>query len=231
MPFMNAWKTIATVAVLAVVLTIDPPCDTCLYDKGKGAPEVTAVEPSIANMELLPPVEGRPLYPFTKSESLKCERWRKGSQDYPYFGAPRDGNRRRHAGIDIYPEYGAGTPVKAIRDGTVLKTGAFYVRANREITYGVLIDHVDFIANYAELVRPIISAGERVKRGQTIGRISGTKQLHFELYSQGTIDWLKWYGQRPINLLDPTPMMLRVYDMYERKTMTQGSANSRKEFR
>lgn len=65
------------------------------------------------------------------------------------------------------------------------------------------------INNYAELKPPKVKVGDYLDQGQLIGYISGTKQLHFELYSPGTSDWISgWYGSRPANLMDPTEMML-----------------------
>lgn len=46
-----------------------------------------------------------------------------------------------------------------------------------------------------------------------IGHISGTKQLHFEMYTTGTTEWVWWYGEQPANLLDPTGMMLELYGL------------------
>ncbi len=162
--------------------------------------------------DLSAPMDGTLRYPFIKETSASCGRWGKKSQDYPYFGAPRNRNKRSHAGIDIYPAGGAGTIVKAMKSGSVLKVAPFYVRANGEVTYGVLVDHGDFIANYAELDRPDVTVLSRLEKGQAIGRVSGTSQLHFEIYTAGTLDWTRgWYGQRPINLLDPTAMMREFY--------------------
>lgn len=164
--------------------------------------------------ELVPPLDGPPLYPFTKDPSIACGQWPAGSQDYPYFGAARDNNSRIHAGIDVYPPAGEGAPTKAMKDGTVLKVAPFYTRYTGEVTYGVLVDHGDFVANYAELQPPTIKAGDGVKQGDLLGYIGGTRQLHFEKYTPGTTDWISgWYGKKPVNLLDATGMMLRVYDI------------------
>ena len=162
--------------------------------------------------ELSAPMAGQLKYPFVKETSVRCGHWSKKSQDYPYFGAPRNINKRSHAGIDLYPTGGAGTIVKAMKSGSVIKVASFYVRANGEVTYGVLVDHGDFIANYAELDRPDVIVSSQLEKGQTIGRVSGTGQLHFELYAAGTLNWTRgWYGLRPGNLLDPTAMMLEFY--------------------
>jgi len=161
--------------------------------------------------ETASPFDGALKYPFTKRGSQECGRWRSGSQDYPYFGAPRDGNTRRHAGIDLYPVKGAGTPIKAIQDGRVIRIAPFYQRRNGEVTYAVLIDHGEYVANYAELRKPALSAGAIVRKKQTIGFLSGTEQLHFELYSPGTEQWLSWNEIMPPNLIDPTDMMRRAF--------------------
>lgn len=164
--------------------------------------------------DIAPPFDGSLKYPFTKNEAVRCGRWRSRSQDYPYFGAPRDGNTRKHAGIDLYPMKGADTPIKAIRDGKVIKVAPFYTRYNGEITYAVLIDHDEFVVNYAELRKPSLSPGMVVKQKQVIGVVSGTRQLHFEIYRSGTTNWLSWYGNRmPPNLIDPTDMMIKVFSI------------------
>jgi murein DD-endopeptidase MepM/ murein hydrolase activator NlpD len=161
--------------------------------------------------EMASPFDSALKYPFTKRDSLKSGRWRSRSQDYPYFGAPRGRNGRRHAGIDLYPVTGAGTAVKAIQDGTVIKIGPFYRRRNGEITYAMLIDHKEYVANYAELTKPTLVTGAAVKKEQIIGFLSGTQQLHFGLHPPGTTDWLSWYGKIPPNLIDPTDIMTKMF--------------------
>ena len=153
-------------------------------------------------------MDAKPLYPYTKAESIACGHWGAGSTDYPYFGAPREGSRL-HAGIDVYPTTGVGTPVKALKAGRVIKVALFYTRADGEKTYGVLVDHGGFVANYAEL-RPAVKAGDTIGQGAVLGTVSGTKQLHFELYTAGTTNWLSWYGAQPANLVDPTNTMLNL---------------------
>ncbi|HEY5493615.1 MAG TPA: M23 family metallopeptidase, partial [Candidatus Anoxymicrobiaceae bacterium] len=165
-----------------------------------------------ASGRMCAPVQGPLSYPFTADGSIACGHWPAGSTDYPYFGAPRAGTRL-HAGIDIYPAAGEGTPVRAVKDGTVIKTGPFYTRYTGEQTFGVLVDHGDFVANYGEVQPPEawVRPGARLLRGQVFARVSGTVQLHFEMYTPGTTSWSQWYGSQPANLLDPTPEMLEVY--------------------
>jgi murein DD-endopeptidase MepM/ murein hydrolase activator NlpD len=167
-----------------------------------------AEENILTTAKLSAPFESNSQYPFSKRESIECGRWGKNSQDYPYFGAPRDRNRRHHAGIDIYPPGGTGSPVKALADGVIMKISPFYTRANGEVTYGILVDHGDFVANYAELKKPVITVSSIIRKGEIIGRISGTKQLHFELYKKGTKDWVRWHEKQPDSLIDPTEIMI-----------------------
>lgn len=164
----------------------------------------------ISTSDLIFPTNESLKYPFTKNASLRCRRWKANSQDYPYFGAPRNRNSRKHAGIDIYPAGGEGTPVKAMKDGQVIKVAPFFTRSNGEKTYSVLIDHGDFVTNYAELKKPPIRVGQRIGQGDSIGSISGTGQLHLELYEAGTSDSVRWCGERPRHLLDPTSVMMGV---------------------
>lgn len=177
---------------------------------------VTSTEPVIVEramyyiQRLHPPLEGNPRYPFTRDESIACGHWSQNSLDYPYFGAPRSGGRL-HAGIDIYPAAGEGAPVRAMKDGTVIKVGLFYTRHTGEKTYAILIDHGDFVVNYAELRPPSLQAGDTVGQGNLLGYISGTKQLHFDMYRSGTTNWMFWYGSQPANLLDPTELILKMY--------------------
>jgi len=155
------------------------------------------------------PVDGKPVYPYTRDGSIACGKWSAGSDDYPFFGAPRSGGRL-HGAIDVYPPAGRGAPVKAIKDGTVVQViPAFYTRADGEVCYGILIDHGDFVAFYGEMASPAaLSVGQTVKTGQQIGTVSGTVQLHFEMYTPGTRARGNWYGSQPANLQDPTQFML-----------------------
>ena len=165
-------------------------------------------------LDITPPFDGFVKYPFTKNDAIKCGHWRSASQDYPYFGAPRDNDTRKHAGIDLYPVKGVGTPIKAIRDGKVIKVAPFYTRRNGEVTYAILVNHNAFVANYAELKKPSLSPGEIIKQKQIIGVVSGTNQLHFELYMTGTKNWMFWFGSNmPPNLIDPTDIMARIYSI------------------
>lgn len=98
---------------------------------------------------------------------------------------------RKHAGCDIYAA--AGTPIRAVENGTVLFTHAFYYRTDE-----VTVDHGGYIVRYGEVDPESINVkiGDKVKRGQVIANVgqlitpSGEKykqcMLHFEMYSSST---------------------------------------------
>jgi murein DD-endopeptidase MepM/ murein hydrolase activator NlpD len=86
---------------------------------------------------------------------------------------------RLHAGIDI--DSGSGAPIRAAKAGTV-------IMAAYNGGYGncVIIDHGGgFTTLYAHQSRMLVSSGESVSRGETIGYVGGTgnvtgPHLHFE---------------------------------------------------
>jgi murein DD-endopeptidase MepM/ murein hydrolase activator NlpD len=97
------------------------------------------------------------------------------------FGAPRDGGKRQHHGIDLFAS--TGTPVLAATSGVVVFKGwnelggrAVYVFGEGVLTYYAHLDSW----------RPGLHLGERVVRGTRLGAVgtsgnaSGTPpHLHF----------------------------------------------------
>ncbi len=114
-----------------------------------------------------------------------------------FFGAPRDGGRRRHHGVDIFAP--RGTPVLAATSGRV--------RGVRVTDLGgkvVWIDDVERDARtyYAHLDSQFVRNGQWVERGDTVGFVGNTgnarttpPHLHFGLYRRGPLD--------PYPFLDP----------------------------
>jgi murein DD-endopeptidase MepM/ murein hydrolase activator NlpD len=176
--------------------------------------------------KLYPPVDGELMLPFDSIGSVQCGHWCTGSTDYPYYGAPREGNRF-HGAVDIYTTGatatdGGGMTVRAIKSGTVIYViEHFYQRSSTgEVTKAILIDHGSFVACYCEIRgEPNVlgsslsyTAGATVNGGEIIGYVSGTKQLHFELYTRGTTRRANWYGlEPPESLLDPTLFVNLLY--------------------
>lgn len=92
---------------------------------------------------------------------------------------------RPHWGVDLAAP--AGTPVNASGDGVVLA-------AVRNPTYGLVVDvsHLDgaFITRYAHLSTIVVRAGQRVRRGEMVGRVGSTglsagDHLHYEVFVSG----------------------------------------------
>ena len=69
------------------------------------------------------------------------------------------------------------------------------------------------MADYGEVRPPQawVRPGAHLSRGQVFAEVSGTVQLHFEMYAPGTTSWSQWYGPKPANLIDPTPDLLELY--------------------
>ena len=105
-----------------------------------------------------------------------------------FWGAARDGGRRRHEGVDIFAP--RGTPVVAVQGGVVSRTGetplggkVVWLRGGRYAYY------------YAHLDSQLVSAGRRVQPGDTLGLVGNTgnaratpPHLHFGIYASGARD-------------------------------------------
>jgi hypothetical protein len=104
-----------------------------------------------------------------------------------FFGAERDAGRRSHHGIDIFAA--RGTPVLAAADGYVRSTSPNELGGNvvwlRDDVRGQTL-------YYAHLDRHAVSAGQRVRIGDTLGFVGNTgnarttrPHLHFAIYRRG----------------------------------------------
>ena len=103
-----------------------------------------------------------------------------------YFGAPRNGGSRSHAGVDLVPTNGPGTSVVAMTSGTVVAYYEFYAG-----TYALEVKNSDgTIARYCEITSNL-NVGATVARGEIIGKIvknaaDGAYMLHLEMYMNTT---------------------------------------------
>jgi hypothetical protein len=103
------------------------------------------------------------------------------------FGAPREGGRRRHEGVDIFAP--RGTPVLAASSGVVSR-----VRTTRLGGKVVWVRDAERSASeyYAHLDSQAVRSGQRVRVGDTLGFVGNTgnarttaTHLHFGLYRRG----------------------------------------------
>ena len=104
------------------------------------------------------------------------------------WGAPRDGGRRRHQGIDLLAP--AGTPVVAVASGRIIRLSnldrgrggiSLWLRDRRGTAYY-------YAHNHHNLVR----RGQRVRAGQLLARVGATgnakggpPHLHFQIHPGG----------------------------------------------
>jgi murein DD-endopeptidase MepM/ murein hydrolase activator NlpD len=91
---------------------------------------------------------------------------------------------RPHNGTDYAAP--TGTPVWAAGDGTVIEAG--YTRANGNYIFVKHGNHI--VTRYLHLSRKHVSRGDRVRQGQTIGRVGATglatgPHLHYEFLVHG----------------------------------------------
>lgn len=108
-----------------------------------------------------------------------------------YFGQhenPFNGLNYFHSGLDI-TTYQEGDPVIATSDGEIIKTG---YEASGYGNY-ILIKNENIYTLYAHLKDWSVKEGQKVKAGDTIGRIGNTgissgAHLHYGIYSPGPSD-------------------------------------------
>lgn len=103
------------------------------------------------------------------------------------FGAPRDGGRRSHQGIDLGAS--TGTPIHAVAAGTVFQSGWISDNAG----YGVEIRSAyGVVSKYFHMSRIAAHNGQTVTSGQVIGYVGATgdakgAHLHFEIWVNGKL--------------------------------------------
>lgn len=107
-----------------------------------------------------------------------------------FFGAPRDGGRRRHHGVDIFAA--RGTPVVATAPGYV--TRVQNTRIGGKVVW-VRDRRRNQVYYYAHLDNQSAQRNQRVMPGDTLGTVGNTgnarttpPHLHFGIYSNGPVD-------------------------------------------
>ncbi len=116
------------------------------------------------------------------------------------FGASRDAGRRSHHGVDLFAP--RGTPVVAAAPGIVRRVGETDLGGN---VVWLLDTRREQSIYYAHLDRQLVSAGDIVQVGDTLGLVGNTgnarrtpPHLHFGIYrrGQGPVDPLPFIDTR-----------------------------------
>ena len=110
------------------------------------------------------------------------------------FGAPRDGGRRDHHGVDIFAP--RGTPALASTAGVVRRVET--TNLGGKVVW--LRDADGYAIYYAHLDRQLVTEGQSVTIGDTLGFVGNTgnartspPHLHFGVYSRGEGPVDPWY--------------------------------------
>lgn len=108
------------------------------------------------------------------------------------FGASREGGRRSHKGVDIFAP--RGTPALAAATGRVTRVDTTRLGGN---VVWLREDRSRHSLYYAHLDKPLVSEGQRVEPGDTVGLVGNTgnarttpPHLHFGIYKrrEGALD-------------------------------------------
>lgn len=109
-----------------------------------------------------------------------------------FWGNERDGGKRTHEGIDIFAK--KGTPVVAVSDGTISRTGNMGLGGKQVWQRTSLMGNSIY---YAHLDSISVASGANVKIGDTLGFVGNTgnakftpPHLHFGIYKgyQGAVN-------------------------------------------
>jgi murein DD-endopeptidase MepM/ murein hydrolase activator NlpD len=118
------------------------------------------------------------------------------SHGYGWRKDPWTEEREFHRGMDIVAD--AGTPIEATGDGVIS-------RATRKSDYGKTIDishGYGYVSRYAHLSELLVRPGQKVRRGDVIGRVGTTGRstgphLHYEVFRDDRrVNPWKFLGQK-----------------------------------
>jgi murein DD-endopeptidase MepM/ murein hydrolase activator NlpD len=115
-----------------------------------------------------------------------------------FWGDSRDGGKRNHEGIDIFAP--KSTPVVASADGVV--TGVKEIGIGGKVIW-LRLTNRNITLYYAHLDKQLVSEGQYVKKGDTLGLVGNTgnakytpAHLHFGIYTySGPMDPLPFVNQ------------------------------------
>ncbi len=122
-----------------------------------------------------------------------------------FWGADRDGGRRKHEGIDIFAA--KGTPLLAVCDGEIdrVKEGGLGGK-----TVWLYDKELDQSMYYAHLDEQLVSEGQYVSAGDPIGTVGNTgnarttpPHLHFGIYLDKAIDPLPFVKKQTASAKSP----------------------------
>jgi murein DD-endopeptidase MepM/ murein hydrolase activator NlpD len=108
--------------------------------------------------------------------------WKDGPR---YFGCPRSGGTRKHAGVDLYAPFGA--KIRAIADGVIIRPPYYFYDG----TNALEVFHPGVgVVRYGEISsskRVPAKAGQKVKMGEHIAYVGlldslNMSMIHFELF-------------------------------------------------
>lgn len=125
-----------------------------------------------------------------------------------FWGAVRDGGKRKHEGIDIFAR--KGTPVVAVTDGVVVDVGN---TSRGGKTVWLRSSNNDFAYYYAHLDRQLVQPGQYVKKGDRLGTLGNSgnakftpSHLHFGIYTYaGAVNPLPYVKNLPKVAIQPKP--------------------------
>jgi murein DD-endopeptidase MepM/ murein hydrolase activator NlpD len=117
-----------------------------------------------------------------------------------FWGAARDGGKRKHEGIDIFAK--KGTPVVAVTDGIVSAVTNGGIGGK---TVWLRSFDYSWTAYYAHLDQQKVKRGQFVKKGEVLGTVGNTgnarttpAHLHFGIYTwNGAVNPLPYVKQSP----------------------------------
>src|SRR5690554_6069675 len=105
-----------------------------------------------------------------------------------YWGDPRDGDARKHEGVDVFAR--RGTPAVAASSGRIRRVGDNRLGGKVVWLYSDQRGHSQY---YAHLDSQLVRSGQQVEIGDTIGFVGNTgnaittaPHLHFGIYKRGS---------------------------------------------